>query len=63
MSVTIYQCHIEQMRDISFSYCNRFLVATLCRNDIYSIYTIILVFPICVDKFLTDVNLLGLEVT
>ena len=35
---------------------------TFVQNDIY-IYTIILVFPICVDKFLTDVNLLGLEVT
>ena len=58
----MYKCHIEQMRDISLSCCNRFLVATLCRNDIYHIYTIILFFPISVDKFLTDVNLLGLEV-
>ena len=44
----------------------RFLVAPLCRNDTFSqdvIYIILLFFPVCVDKFLTDIYLLGLEVT
>ena len=44
------------LREISGSF-------TTVQDDIYHTYTVILFFPICVDKFLTDVNLLGLEVT
>ena len=45
-----------------FYFTHSIATFTFVQNDIYA-YTVILFFPICVDKFLTDVNLLGLEVT
>ena len=55
-----YHCHAECNKASHLSHISRSF--TTVQDDIGYIYTIILFLPVCIDKLLTDIHLLGLEV-